>query len=76
MMETIGKIEESDPKKEDWPSYVEQLGHFFKANGIDEEARKKAVFLSVIGPSANKLTRSLVSPHKLGDLSTRIRSTP
>ena len=67
-MATIGKIGEFDPEKEDWPSYVEQLGHFFTANGIDEEARKKAVFLSVIGPSAYKLTRSLVSPRKPGDL--------
>ena len=67
-METIGKIEEFDPKKEDWPSYVERLGHFFTANGIDEEAKKKSVFLLVIKPSAYKLTQSLVSPCKPGDL--------
>ena len=67
-MATIGKIEEFDPEKEDWPSYMEWLGHFFTANGINEEARKKAVILLVIGPSAYKLIQSLVSPRKPGDL--------
>ena len=47
---------------------MERLGHFLPVNGIDEEVSKKTTFLSVIGPSAFKLTRSLVSLSKPGDL--------
>ena len=39
-------------EKEDWTSYVERLGHFFHANGIDDDDKKRSVFLSVIGPGA------------------------
>lgn len=43
------------------------MGHVFVANGITEEAKKQAVFLSVIGPSTYKLLSSLLIPHKPGD---------
>ena len=51
----------------DWTSYVERLEHFFACNDIREEAKKRSTFLSVIGPGAYKLLRSLVSPDKPGD---------
>ena len=51
---TLGRVEEFDGNKEDWPQYVERLGHFFVANGISEAAKKRAVFLSVIGPATYK----------------------
>ena len=47
---------------------MEQVGHFFTASGFNKEASKKAVFLSVICPGAYKLTWSLVSLRKSGDL--------
>jgi len=47
--------------------YVEQLGHVFVANGITEEAKKRAVFLSVIGASTYKLLSSLIAPDEPGD---------
>ena len=43
------------------------MGHVFVANGITEEAKKRAVFLSVIGPSNYKLLSSLLAPDKPGD---------
>lgn len=69
MTAAFGRIGEFEPEKEDWTSYVERLGHFFHANGIDDDDKKRSVFLSVIGPSAYKLLRSLLSPEKPGDKS-------
>jgi len=37
------------------------------ANGITEEAKKRAVFISVIGASTYKLLLSLIPPDKPGD---------
>ena len=69
MTAAFGRIGEFEPEKEDWTSYVERLGHFFHANGIDGDDKKRSVFLSVIGPGAYKLLRSLLSPEKPGDKS-------
>ena len=43
------------------------MGHVFVANGITEEAKKRAVFLSVIGASTYKLLSSLLAPDKPGE---------
>ena len=69
MAATLGKIEEFDGKKEEWVQYVERLSHFYIANGIETEEKKRAVFLSLIGPSSYKILRNLVSPAKPGDKS-------
>ena len=69
MTAAFGRIGEFEPEKEDWTSYVERLGHFFHANGVDDDDKKQSVFLSVIGPAAYKLLRSLLSPEKPGDKS-------
>ena len=67
MTATFERIGEFEPDKEDWTSYLERLGHFLHANGIDDDDKKRSVFLSVIGPGAYKLLRSLLSPKKPGD---------
>ena len=64
---TFGRIQEFDGDKEEWPQYVERLGHFFLANGIENADKKRAVFLSVVGPATYKTLRNLVSPAKPGD---------
>ena len=46
---------------------MEHLTHFFLANRIDEAEKKRAVFLSVIGPAAYKLLRNLLAPAKPGE---------
>ena len=46
---------------------MERMEHFFIANGIDSAEQKRAVFLSVIGPSTYKTLRNLVSPEKPGE---------
>ena len=64
---TLGRVEEFDGAREDWQQYVERLEHFFVANSITTPEKKRAVFLSVIGPSAYKILRNLVSPDKPGE---------
>lgn len=40
-MATFGTIGEFVEGNEDWTEYEERLGHFFNANGITEEAKKR-----------------------------------
>ena len=65
----MGKINEYDGSKEEWPQYVERLNHFFVANGITDAGKKKSVILSGIGPATYALARNLVAPEKPGDKS-------
>ena len=47
----FGSMGMFDPERGDnWPMYTERMEHCFAANSIDSEAKKKAVFLTVIGP--------------------------
>ena len=71
-MALLGKIEGFDPKKEDWRQYLERLEEFFAANDLSGESESKAVkrratFISLIGPEPYKLLRSLLSPDKPKD---------
>ena len=61
---TLGKVEEFDGVREDWQQYIERLEYFFIANSITAADKKRAVFLSVIGPSRYKI---LLAPDKPGD---------
>ena len=59
-----------DPEHEEWPQYVERLDQFFEANdltGDDKATKRRATFLTVIGPGPYKLLRSLISPAKPTD---------
>jgi len=67
MTAVFGTIEEFDSKKEEWPEYAERLSHFFIANGIEGDEKKRAVLLTVIGASTYKTLRSLVHPAKPGE---------
>ena len=58
MATLLGKLEPFDADQEEWPQYVERLEQFFVANDIvgDGKAEKRrATFLSVIGPAPYKL---------------------
>ena len=65
-MATIGRIEEFREDKEEWSQYAERLGHFFAANGITSNDKKRSVFLTVIGVKAYKQLRNLIAPAKPG----------
>ena len=58
-----------DPTLEDWLEYVERLTHYFVANDITYEDKKKAILLNAVGPSTYRLIKTLVSPSKVTDLS-------
>ena len=68
-MSLLGRLDEFDGSKEDWPQYIERVNHFFAANGIDNAGKKKSAFLSSVGPATYALVRNLVSPEKPGDKS-------
>ena len=40
MAAVFDKVGEFDAAKEEWPQYVERLGHFFEANGIEDEGKE------------------------------------
>ncbi len=67
MAAILGKVEEFDQSKEEWTQYVERLNHFFLANAIENADKKRAVFLSVIGPAVYKMLASLLAPVKPGE---------
>ena len=69
MAATYGSIESFDGNNEEWPQYVERLEHFFEANSITDADKKRAVFLSVVGPVTYKLLRNLLAPAKVGEKS-------
>ena len=67
MAVAFGKVNAFNPSQDEWPLYVERLEHVFVANGITDGAKKRAVFLSVIGASNYKLLSSLIAPAKPGE---------
>ena len=67
MVVAFGKVNAFNPSQDEWPLYVERLEHVFVANGITDGAKKRAVFLSVIGATNYKLLSSLVAPAKPGE---------
>jgi len=70
MMATFGRIDEFEEGKEDWTQYVERLEHFFSGpKSMSTDLKKHSVLLSVMGPSAYKLLRCLVSSDKPGEKS-------
>ena len=65
-MATHGTVGEFNAAMEDWISYTERLEQYFTANGIgaDQAEKRRAILLSVCGPTAYQLIRNLVSPAK------------
>ena len=48
--------------KESWSTYTERLGHYFVVNKVTEAEQKRAILLSVCGPTTLKLIKSLADP--------------
>ncbi|KAM3596467.1 uncharacterized protein V6R79_014960 [Siganus canaliculatus] len=67
-MATYGTVGEFVEGSEDWTEYEERLGHFFSANEITEEAKKRSILLSACGAKTYKLIRNLATPRKPGDI--------
>ena len=63
----IGQVGEFVEGQEEWSQYAERIDHYFVANDVDGAEKKRAMFLSLIGPRCYKLLASLVAPAKPGE---------
>ena len=64
----FGRMTSYDPSSSSWETYEERLEQFLVATGNSEdEAQKKAVFLTVIGEHAYTGLRDLVHPDQPAD---------
>nr|XP_054759433.1 uncharacterized protein LOC129265467 [Lytechinus pictus] len=67
-MATFGTIGEFREDEGSWSEYIERMGHYFDANSIIDEGRKRSILLSVCGASTYKLMSSLAAPRKPGEV--------
>ncbi|XP_077508775.1 uncharacterized protein LOC144120249 [Amblyomma americanum] len=65
-MSRLGRIDEYDPKVQNFDSYLERLEHFASANEVSE-AKKLSVFLTVLGAEAYEVLKNLVVPALPGE---------
>ena len=65
LQEVIGTF---DSAQEEWCEYMERLTHYFVASDITSEDKKRAILLTVVGPSAYRLLKTLASPKRLEEL--------
>ena len=66
-MATFGQVGAFIEGQEEWKQYVERLEQYLIANGVESAQKKRAIFLSTIGPKAYKLLSSLVAPASPGE---------
>ena len=69
MASLLGIVGAFQEGQEDWTCYCERLEQFFQANGINDEGKRRAVFLSICGGPVYQLIRNLVAPGKPSDKS-------
>ena len=67
-MTTHGTVGEFDQSREQWPSYTERMVQYLMANDVKEDAKQKAILLSICGPNMYQLIRNLVAPRKPTEL--------
>ena len=63
-----GNIGEFDQAFVYWKAYIEWMEQYFVANEVTSDAMKKAIPLSMCGPSMYSTIRSLAKPNKPTDL--------
>jgi hypothetical protein len=63
MAPTIGKIDNFDETVEDWESYTERLGEYFKANDVADDIKVSCI-IATMGPKTYGLLKSLTAPTK------------
>ena len=64
-----GTVAAFDVAQDEWCDYIERLEHYFTANDIREEDKRRAILLNAVGASTYRLIRTLVSPDKVTDVS-------
>eukprot|EP00731_Ephydatia_muelleri_P020829 Em0013g556a len=66
-MAVHGAVGQFNEEAEEWPAYCERLMHYFTANDVETDEKRRAILLSVCGAHIYQLVRSLVSPEKPAD---------
>ncbi|KAL5510827.1 hypothetical protein EMCRGX_G006433 [Ephydatia muelleri] len=66
-MAVHGAVGQFNEEAEEWPAYCERLMHYFTANDVETDEKRRAILLSVCGAHIYQLVRSLVSPEKQAD---------
>ena len=56
MNSLIGKLVDFDPAVETWEQYAERLQHFFDANEIQDDSRKRSIFIVSIDSQELQVT--------------------
>ena len=59
---TVGAFNSSQGE---WSEYAERLVHYFVANDIMVEEKRRAILLTAVGPGTYRLLKTLASPKKL-----------
>ena len=57
-----------DRSQEEWSEYAERLVHYFLANDITGEEKRRAILLNAVGASTYRLLKTLASPKKVDEL--------
>lgn len=60
----IGHLREFDVKSHDWTIFKPRLVNYFEANAIQDEVRKRAIFLNLLSEQSYKLMFDLCLPAK------------
>ena len=68
-MATHGSVSPFDSSKEDWTSYTQRMTHYFVANDVTAEEKKRSILLSACGAQTYKVIRNLVDDTKLDSTS-------
>ena len=66
-MAVHGAVGQFNEDAEEWPAYCERLMHYFTANDVKTDEKRRTILLSVCGAHIYQLVRSLVSPEKPAD---------
>ena len=61
-MAAHGKVGAFNESLEPWASYIERLGHYFVANDVKEDEKKRAILLSSCGVNTYTIIRNLFAP--------------
>lgn len=57
-----GVVSPFDSNQEEWVEYAERLEHYFIANDITDDAKRRAIFLNGVGPPTYRLIKTLTLP--------------
>ena len=64
MATVTGQVEPFQAGVDDWEQYAERLEQYFTANSIEDEGKRQAVFLTVVGRETYSLFCNLIAPER------------